>query len=45
MKNFNIAEDRLVVVWYGQAVPIAEEDTAGGHQMNRRVRMVIRGLN
>ena len=44
MKNFNIDEDRLVVVWYGQAVPTAGEETKEGRQLNRRVRLAIRGL-
>ena len=44
MKNSNIDEDRMVVVWYGQAVTIASEDTAEGRQLNRRVRLAIRGL-
>jgi OOP family OmpA-OmpF porin len=44
LKNFNIAEDRLVVVWYGQAVPTASEETKEGRQSNRRVRLVVRGL-
>jgi len=44
MQNSNIDEDRMVVVWYGQAVPIASEDTEEGRQLNRRVRLAIRGL-
>ena len=43
-KNFNIDEERLVVVWYGKAVPVAGDDTAKGRQMNRRVRLSIRGM-
>jgi len=44
VQNSNIDEDRMVVVWYGQAVPIASEDTEEGRQLNRRVRLAIRGL-
>jgi OOP family OmpA-OmpF porin len=45
MDNFNIADDRLVVVWYGKAVPVAGEDTAEGRSQNRRVRLLVRGLD
>ena len=44
MKNFNIGKDQLVVTWYGQSVPTGSEDTAEGRQLNRRVRLAIRGL-
>lgn len=44
MDNFNIDESRLVVVWYGKAVPVASEDTAGGRAQNRRVRLLVEGL-
>jgi OOP family OmpA-OmpF porin len=44
MKNSNIDEDQMVVVWYGQAVTVASETTAEGRQLNRRVRLAIRGL-
>jgi OOP family OmpA-OmpF porin len=44
-KNFNLDEDRLVMVWYGKVVPIASDDTAEGRQKNRRVRLSVRGID
>jgi outer membrane protein OmpA-like peptidoglycan-associated protein len=40
-----IAEKRLVTVWYGPVVPVASDDTAEGRQLNRRVRLSVRGIN
>ena len=45
MENFNIDQDRFVVTWYGKVVPAASDDTAEGRSMNRRVRVLLRGLN
>ena len=39
-----IAEKRLVTVWYGPVVPEASNETAEGHQLNRRVRISIGGI-
>ncbi len=40
----NIAEKRLVTVWYGKELPVASNDTEEGRQLNRRVRLTVRGL-
>jgi OOP family OmpA-OmpF porin len=40
----NIAEKRLVTVWYGTNVPVARDDTAKGRQLNRRVRLTVGGI-
>jgi OOP family OmpA-OmpF porin len=39
-----IAEKRLVTVWYGKELPVASNDTEEGRQLNRRVRLTVRGL-
>jgi OOP family OmpA-OmpF porin len=39
-----IASDRLVVLWYGQANPVASNDTEEGRAQNRRVEIAIGGL-
>ena len=39
-----IAEQRLVTLWYGKDLPVASNDTAEGRQLNRRVRLTVRGL-
>ena len=45
LKNqFNIADDRLVVVWYGPANPTARNDSRQGRALNRRVEIAIGGL-
>jgi OOP family OmpA-OmpF porin len=43
-KDPNIAEKRLVTVWHGKELPVASNDTAEGRQLNRRVRLTVRGL-
>ena len=45
LKNkFNIADDRLVVYWYGPANPSASNDNSTGRALNRRVEIAIGGL-
>jgi OOP family OmpA-OmpF porin len=39
-----IAEKRLVTVWYGKELPVASNDTEEGRQLNRRVRLTVKGL-
>ena len=39
-----IAEQRLVTMWHGKDLPVASNDTAEGRQLNRRVRLTVRGL-
>ena len=36
-----VPEDRIIVRWYGQTMPIADNKTPLGRQMNRRVEMLI----
>lgn len=40
----NIAEKRLVTLWYGKGLPVASNDTAEGRQLNRRVRLTVGGI-
>jgi len=36
-----VAEKRLVTLWYGKDLPVADNDTAEGRQLNRRVRLTV----
>jgi OOP family OmpA-OmpF porin len=40
----NIAEKRLVTLWYGKDLPAASNDTAEGRQLNRRVRLLVESI-
>ena len=42
--NHNIDRDRIVVNYYGEANPIASNDTAEGRAQNRRVEVAVGGL-
>ena len=42
--NFGISSDRLVILWYGQANPIASNDSEAGRALNRRVEIAIGGM-
>jgi OOP family OmpA-OmpF porin len=43
-KNFNIASERLILNWYGEADPVASNDTEEGRQLNRRVQIAVGGI-
>ncbi|MBW1742771.1 MAG: OmpA family protein [Deltaproteobacteria bacterium] len=43
-KNFSIAPDRLILNWYGEADPVASNDTEEGRQLNRRVEIAVGGM-
>ncbi|MHC4160093.1 MAG: OmpA family protein [Planctomycetota bacterium] len=42
--SFNIDQDRIVTQWYGEANPVAGNDTAEGRGQNRRVVFHVGGL-
>jgi len=44
MDNFNIADDRIVVNYYGSANPAGDNATAEGRAQNRRVEVAVGGL-
>jgi OOP family OmpA-OmpF porin len=43
-ETHGIAEDRIVLQWYGSDNPIATNDTAEGRAQNRRVEVAIGGV-
>ena len=44
VSNFNVTPDRLVPLWFGEAIPIAGNDTREGRSMNRRVEVAVAGI-
>ena len=41
MNNANIDEDRIVMQWFGKLNPIADNDTAAGCSIHRRVEIAV----
>jgi OOP family OmpA-OmpF porin len=41
----NVSRDRIVVNYYGEANPIASNDSEEGRSRNRRVEIAVGGLN
>ena len=44
LKNFHIDDQRIVLHWYGEAAPVASNETAEGRSENRRVASIVGGL-
>jgi OOP family OmpA-OmpF porin len=44
MNNYSVSADQIVVNWYGEANPMAGNDTAEGRAQNRRVEIAVGGL-
>ena len=44
-KEFHIELSRVSMFWYGEAAPVASNDSAEGRQQNRRVVGFIAGIN
>jgi OOP family OmpA-OmpF porin len=42
MKNWNVGEDRFVLEWFGKENPVADNATAEGRAMNRRVDVIVK---
>ncbi|MGD9175642.1 MAG: OmpA family protein [Desulfobacterales bacterium] len=45
MNSHNITRNRIVVNYYGEANPVASNDTEEGRAQNRRVEIAVGGLN
>jgi OOP family OmpA-OmpF porin len=39
-----VEPDRVILQWYGEYFPLADNDMASGRQMNRRVKGIVAGL-
>jgi OOP family OmpA-OmpF porin len=44
MNNHGVSQNQIVVNWYGEANPVAGNDTAEGRAQNRRVEIAVGGL-
>jgi len=44
MKNSKLDSGRVVAIWYGEANPVASNDTPEGRAKNRRVEVSVSGL-
>jgi OOP family OmpA-OmpF porin len=44
MNNHGVSSDQIVVNWYGEANPVAGNDTEEGRAQNRRVEIAVGGL-
>jgi OOP family OmpA-OmpF porin len=44
MNNQGVGQDQIVVNWYGEANPVASNDTAEGRAQNRRVEIAVGGM-
>jgi OOP family OmpA-OmpF porin len=44
MDNHKISSDRIVINYYGEANPVASNDTEEGRAQNRRVEIAVGGL-
>jgi len=41
MKGKGVASDQLIIEWFGESKPVADNNTPEGRQINRRVEMVV----
>ncbi len=45
MSRFNVDDERIGLLWYGKAAPVADNTTAEGRRLNRRVVTIVSGLD
>lgn len=45
MEKFNVDEDRIVTLWYGDLNPTADNNTPEGCRLNRRVEIAVGGID
>jgi outer membrane protein OmpA-like peptidoglycan-associated protein len=43
LERQGVGKDRMTLLWYGQTNPIADNSTAEGRAMNRRVEIAVGG--
>ncbi len=43
--KFNVSVGQIVTQWYGNADPVASNDTSDGRQQNRRVEAIVMGFD
>jgi OOP family OmpA-OmpF porin len=43
--QFNIDPERIVTLWFGEDFPVADNGTAQGRQLNRRVQIAVGGVD
>ena len=44
VNSLGVNRDQVVVNWYGEANPVAGNDSEGGRAQNRRVEVAIGGM-
>jgi len=44
IESLGVDEEQIVLNWYGEAAPVASNSTAEGRSQNRRVAMIVGGL-
>ena len=44
VNNFGVDSQGVVTTWYGETNPTADNGTAGGRRLNRRVEIEVGGL-
>jgi OOP family OmpA-OmpF porin len=44
VEESNIDEERIVLHWYGEAAPVASNDTAEGRKLNERAVVIVAGM-
>jgi OOP family OmpA-OmpF porin len=45
LKNYNLDDSQISILWYGKAAPIFSNETEEGRRQNRRVESLVSGFN